>query len=89
VLTIAESGLPRFESVSWYALAAPTGTPPAVVTRLNAAIAEAAQTLAIIAALEHQGTEPVLMAPEHTRAYLQDEIVKWKNVVIGADVRLD
>lgn len=89
VPTIAESGLPRFESVSWYALVAPAGTPPAVVTRLNAAIAKAAQTPEIITALAHQGTEPVLMTPEQTRTYLQDEIVKWKNVVTGAGVRLD
>ncbi|HET9047054.1 MAG TPA: tripartite tricarboxylate transporter substrate binding protein, partial [Casimicrobiaceae bacterium] len=39
--TIAEAGLPGFEVTSWYALVAPAGTPPAIVTRLQTAIAAA------------------------------------------------
>src|SRR4029079_13801081 len=36
VMTVAESGFPGFESVAWYALVAPAGTPPPIVQRLNA-----------------------------------------------------
>ena len=89
VPTIAESGLPGFESVSWFALLAPAGTPTAVVARLNTAIIKAAQMPEIVTALAHQGTDPVLMTPEQTRTYVRDELLKWKKVVTAAGVQIE
>ena len=85
--TIAESGLPGFESVSFTALAVPTGTPGGVVMRLNAAINQYARSAETITALANQSTDPAPMTPQQTTAYIRDEIVKWKKVVLAAGVK--
>ena len=85
--TLAESGLPGFESVSFTALAAPTGVPRGVITRLNAAINQSARSQDTVTALANQSTEAAPMTPEQTTAYIRDEIVKWKKVVIAAGVK--
>jgi tripartite-type tricarboxylate transporter receptor subunit TctC len=85
--TIAESGLPGFESNTWIALAGPAGTPRNIVMVLNAAIAKSVQSPEFSSALANQSTEPVLMTPEQTGAFIRDEIVKWKKVVVAAGVQ--
>ena len=85
--TIAESGQPGFESVSFTALAVPTGAPRGVITRLNTAINQSARAQDTITALANQSTEAAPMTPEQTTAYIRDEIVKWKKVVIAAGVK--
>ena len=85
--TIAESGLPGFESVSFTALAVPTGTPRGVTTRLNTVINQSARSADTATALANQSTEPAPMTPEEATAYIRDEIVKWKKVVMAAGVK--
>lgn len=85
--TIAESGLPGFDAVSFTALAVPAGTPRAIVTRLNAVIGQHARSMEIITALSNQSTDAAPMSLEQTTAYIRDEIVKWKKVVVAAGVK--
>jgi tripartite-type tricarboxylate transporter receptor subunit TctC len=85
--TIAESGLPGFESYTWLTLAGPAGTPRDVVTALNAAIAKCVQSPETATMLANQSTEPSLMTPQQTAAFIRDEIVKWKKVVAAAGVK--
>ena len=85
--TIAESGLPGFESNTWITLAGPAGTPRNIVRVLNAAIEKSVQSPEISSALANQSTEPALMTPEQTAAFIRDEIVKWKKVVVAAGVK--
>jgi tripartite-type tricarboxylate transporter receptor subunit TctC len=85
--TIAESGLPGFESSTWITLAGPAGTPRNIVMVLNAAVAKSVQSPEISTALANQSTDPTLMTPEQTAAFVRDEIVKWKKVVIAAGVK--
>jgi tripartite-type tricarboxylate transporter receptor subunit TctC len=85
--TIAESGLPGFESSIWIALAGPAGTPRDIVMVLNATIAKSVQLPEFSSALANQSTEPALMTPEQTGAFIRDEIVKWKKVVVAAGVQ--
>src|ERR1700709_1307126 len=61
--TIAESGVPGFESGAFTSLAAPAKTPGAIVTLLNATIAKSAQSTEVSAALANQGTDITLMTP--------------------------
>jgi tripartite-type tricarboxylate transporter receptor subunit TctC len=86
VPTISES-IPGFESVSFTALAAPTGTPRNVISVLNAAIAKAAESPEIVKALTTQGTDPAPMTPERLAAFIRDEIAKWKKVVTAAGIK--
>jgi len=80
--TIAEAAkLPDYEINTWNALLAPKGTPPAVVERLNAAIAQAMKSPDLIQRFEREGATPVTSSPEQLNAFIATEIVKWGKVV--------
>jgi len=85
--TIAESGLPGFESTSFTSLATPAKTPRAIISLLNSTIAQSTQSAEVASALAHQGTDVALMSPEQVRNHVRDEIAKWKKVVIAAGVQ--
>jgi tripartite-type tricarboxylate transporter receptor subunit TctC len=79
--TIAEQGLPEFEAVSWYALMAPTGTPAAIVDKLNA---ESALMLAEPGLKEKFGAlgmEPGGGKPQELAATIQAESVRWGELI--------
>jgi tripartite-type tricarboxylate transporter receptor subunit TctC len=79
--TMAESGMPGFESGTWYALLAPSGTPREVVTRLSGDVARLTQNADLREKLAAQGAEALTMTPEQTGAYIKREIAKWGKVV--------
>ncbi len=85
--TLNESGVPGFESVSFTALAVPAGSPRAVVARLNAVINQHARSADTITALANQSTDAAPMTIDQTAAYIRNEIVKWKKVVVTAGVK--
>jgi tripartite-type tricarboxylate transporter receptor subunit TctC len=88
VPTIAET-LPEFESVTWYAIVAPAGTPAAVVDKVNSAINEALQDPDVQKRLADLSAEPVGGTPQAADAYLKKEAERWKNVIVSAHVTLD
>ncbi len=80
--TIAEAAkLPDYEINTWNALLAPKGTPPAIIERLNAAIAQAMKSPDLIQRFEREGATPVTSTPEQLNAFIAAEIVKWGKVV--------
>ena len=80
--TIAEAAkLPDYEINTWNALLAPKGTPPVVVARLNAAIAQAMKSPDLIQRFEREGATPVTSTPEQLNSFIATEIVKWGKVV--------
>ena len=80
--TIAEAAkLSDYEINTWNALLAPKGTPPAVVERLNAAIAQAMKSPDLIQRFEREGATPVTSSPEQLNTFIASEIVKWGKVV--------
>lgn len=85
--TIAESGVPGFESVAFTAFSVPTGTPRAVIGKLNTVSNQAARSADTITALNNQSTEAAPMTPEQITAYIRDEVVKWKKVIAVAGVK--
>jgi tripartite-type tricarboxylate transporter receptor subunit TctC len=75
--TMSESGFPGFESVAWFGLLAPAGTPPAVVQRLETEVQKALAGPTLSARLATMGaTTPVAGAAAFTRV-IQEETVKW------------
>ena len=86
--TVAEAGLPGFESGTWFALLAPAGTPREIVTRLNATITKIGQTPDIRDRLAAQGAEPLGGAPEEVGAFVRSEITKWGKVVAASGMRM-
>jgi tripartite-type tricarboxylate transporter receptor subunit TctC len=69
----------RFEV--WYALFAPAGTPPAVVQRLNAAVAQTMDTATTREKLAAEGLEIVTGSPDEASAHLRRELDVWARVV--------
>ena len=89
VPTIAESGLPGFEAVSWYALLAPAGTPKEIVTRLQAEIARILQLPDIREKLALQGGEPVGNTPEQLSSMLKSESSRYADIVKRANIKAE
>jgi len=81
VPTIAETGLPPFESGSWSGLLAPGGTPPAIIQRLNAETKRGADTKEMRDVMATQGGEVVTGTPEEFGKLIADEAVKWAKAV--------
>lgn len=81
--------LPGFDVVLWNGVFAPAGTPAAVVTRLNTAIAKILQDPGMRKVLADQGSTPVGNTPAEFKANLAVEIDKWGKLVKLSGARVD
>ena len=79
--TVAESGLPGYEAVSWYGILATAGTPRPIVDRLNAEIRRIVATPEVRDALANQGADPVTDTPEEFAAIVRADVAKWAKIV--------
>ena len=89
VPTIAEAGVPGYESTIWLGIMAPAGTPKAIVDKLNAEINKAISRADVKEAWDKQGAVPLVMTPAEFDAYLRKDIEKWANVVKAAGIKAD
>ena len=90
VPTIAESGLPGFETLQWYGVAAPAGTPPAVIQRLYTELVKAVRQPAAVERLASVGMEVAPSAsPGEFARFIREDMVKWPAVVKAAGARID
>ncbi|MBV8272927.1 MAG: tripartite tricarboxylate transporter substrate binding protein [Cupriavidus sp.] len=87
--TIAESGVPNFESGTWQGVMAPAGMPDALVARISAELVRIIRTPEIRAQLAGQGAEVVTMTPAETSKWFATEEKRWAQVVKSAGVKLD
>jgi tripartite-type tricarboxylate transporter receptor subunit TctC len=85
---IAET-VPGFESVGFYGVAVPKGTPPEIVAALNKAFGAALADPKLVARLAEVGGLPMPMAPEEFHKLVADETEKWRKVVEFAGVSVD
>jgi tripartite-type tricarboxylate transporter receptor subunit TctC len=88
VPTIAET-LPGFAAVTWYALAAPPGTPAPIAEKISASVNEALKDPEVQKRFADLYAEPVGGTPQATAVYFQEEIARWKNVITSAHVTLE
>jgi len=88
VPAIAET-VPGFESVGFYGISAPKGTPPEVVETLNKAVNEALHDPKLVAKLTELGGIPKPMTPAEFGKLVSDETAKWRKVVEFAGVSVD
>jgi tripartite-type tricarboxylate transporter receptor subunit TctC len=89
VPTVAEAGVPGYESTIWLGLVAPAGTPAAVVNRLNAEIRKITGSAEVKAAWAKQGATPLSMTPGEFEQYLHEDIAKWAKVIAQAGIKRD
>ena len=79
--TVAESGVPGYESGSWYGIIGPAGVPRTVVARLNTEITAVLGTAEFREQLMAAGADPMTTTPEQFAAYIKTEIAKWAKVI--------
>ena len=84
VPTFAEAGLPQYSVLNWSGLAAPKGTPPEVIEKLQAGVAKALTEPDVQEFLISQGAEPGGMAAEAFAQLMQEETVRWRDVAAAA-----
>jgi len=85
--TIAQAGLPGFDTSGWFGLLAPAGVPRGIIERLAAASNEAAASPDVIAALAAQGYDMAGGTPQEFAAFLADDLAKWSRVAAAAGIR--
>jgi tripartite-type tricarboxylate transporter receptor subunit TctC len=89
VPTVREAGVPDFTSVTWFALMAPKGTPGSIVAKLNAAVTEILREPDIRARFEKLGVQPAPMDIAATAKFIEEERVRWSDIIKSADVTVD
>lgn len=89
VPTIAESGYPGFEAVTWSGLVAPAGTPGEIVTKLNAEIAKALARADFLEKLAAEGSQPLGGSPRQFAEFLRAEQAKWGAAVRASGAKAD
>ncbi|GKT21223.1 tripartite tricarboxylate transporter substrate binding protein [Acidovorax sp. SUPP3334] len=89
VPTIAEQGIPGFESGTWQGILVPRGAPDPIVQRLNTALISVIRTPEIRSRLAGQGAEVVTMAVAEQDKFFEKERARWASVVSDAQIRLD
>ena len=87
--TVAESGVPGYETTTWLAWLAPAGTPPAIVGRMSAELARAVRSPDVMDSLVGDGGEPVGSSPEQLAQHLNSEIARWRKVVTDTGMRVE
>lgn len=89
VPTSAEAGMPELVAVNWYTLLAPTGTPRAIIDRLNAESVKVMNTPETRASLAAMGGEPASTTPEQAADFLRAEYARWGKVIREANIKAE
>ncbi len=89
VPTMAEAGFPGFEASFWCGLAAPAGTPPAILSRLADAVAAASRDPTIRERMAALSIEPDGATPETFGRRIVEETALWRDVAARAGLRFD
>lgn len=89
VPTLAESGMPGFELLSWYGIWGPAGLPAEVTERLNAEIGKAVQVASLQAKFADMSFVPTRSTPAQFRQLIADDLTKIGKAVKEAGIRID
>ena len=87
--TLAESGIPGYESSGWFGILAPAGTPPAVLARLNTEITAVLRLPEIRERFAAAALEPLPSTPEQMAQFMKSEAVKWAKVIKDSGAKVD
>ncbi|HLH91516.1 MAG TPA: tripartite tricarboxylate transporter substrate binding protein [Xanthobacteraceae bacterium] len=89
VPTVAESGVPGFEAVSWFGLYGPAGMPPAVVEKINGEVRKLfADTEFEKTFMAPQFFESIAGSPAELSAHLESDSAKWEKVIRDANIKM-
>jgi tripartite-type tricarboxylate transporter receptor subunit TctC len=86
VPTVAESGVPGYELLTWFMLVAPARTPQPVVTQLNREIVNAMSAGDVQKRFTDLATDPVSSTSAEALAFIRSEMAKWTKVIKAAGI---
>ena len=87
VPTVAEAGVPGFESASWQMIVAPGGTPADVIAKLNGEVRAIFSDAAVRGELSRRGVGPMITdPPDRLHTFVKNEIARWSDVVRRAGI---
>jgi tripartite-type tricarboxylate transporter receptor subunit TctC len=89
VPTMDEAGVPGYEAGNWIGIAAPAGTPPAILARLNKEIAEIQDGADFKQKTDADGAEIVKFTPAEFTTFMERELEKWSRVVKEANIKAE
>jgi tripartite-type tricarboxylate transporter receptor subunit TctC len=81
--------LPGFEVRSWLGLAAPAGTPAAVIQRLNKDVQQLLRRPDVIRSLNQSGSAPSYSTPQDMQEMVQNDIARWRSVIARRGIQLE
>jgi len=87
--TIAEEGLPGFDTLQWWGLVAPRATPADVIDKIAAAAGRLVASPEMKERMLALGAETAASSPERFAAFIRDEIDKWGKLVRASGARVD
>jgi tripartite-type tricarboxylate transporter receptor subunit TctC len=87
VPTMAQAGLPGYESALWTALVLPAGAPAPIIERLNRATVAVLNLPETREALDKQGVEIETGTPEVLSLRIRTDAAKWRDVIVGAGLK--
>jgi tripartite-type tricarboxylate transporter receptor subunit TctC len=79
--TFDEAGVPGFETVGWFGIVAPAGTPPDIVAKLNTAIVTALKDPEVVQRYRLIGLDPAPSTPQEFGSLIASEIDRYSKVV--------
>jgi tripartite-type tricarboxylate transporter receptor subunit TctC len=87
--TIAESGLPGFEAISWFGLMVPAGTPAPIIGKVYQQAAKIAMQPEMKVKLAQLGLDPTADPPDAFAAIIKADIAKWAKVIKDANIKAE
>lgn len=89
VATVAESGLPGYEAISWFGLVAPAAVPADVLKKITADAIAAINTQEMRNHIASHGATPVANTPEQMRQQIRDDYAKWMKVIKASGAKAE
>lgn len=87
--TVAEAGIPGYETGSWYGIVAPAGTPRTAIDRLSREVAAIVHTPEITRRLDDEAVIPVGSTPEEFATHIRNELARWSKVIKQSGIQPD
>ena len=87
VPTVAESGVPDYDTVQWNAMVAPRATPRGIVDRLSAEVAASAKSPGLLQRLAAQGMNPTSSTPEQLGAHIKTELSRYGKLIKSLGIK--
>ncbi len=85
--TMAEAGMPDFDTSIWFGLMAPAGTPQPIIDKLDGAVRTAMKSPDAIEALHKQGFDPLAGGPDVFGPFVTKELKRWSDVARAAGLK--